>query len=97
VDDQLAGLPDPEAGKAFDKPGEGVVGHCEQHKLGPLDDDGDFEDRHTGQEGFCAFPAGFRDRRNPDDGVSGGAQGSAEHGADLAGPDDAHPQAAGSA
>ena len=65
VHDDLARLPGPEVGETRHERPEGVVGHREQHELGPLHDVADVEDGDAGQHGLGALAGGLGDADTP--------------------------------
>ncbi len=93
VGHELSGLPGAELRQALHERAEGVVGDGQEHQFGALDDVLHVQHRDTGEQGFRAFPAGVRDRGDPDDGVLRAAQRRPQDGADFAGADDSDAEA----
>ena len=69
-----------------------VVGHREEHELGPGDDRGDVGERHARQQVGGPGAAGVGHGVGAGDPVAGPRERRAEHRADPAGADDPHGQ-----
>ena len=92
VHGHLAGLPGAGRRQPRDEVRQRVVGHREEHELGPGDDRGDVGERHARQQLGGAGAAGVGHGVRPGDPVAGPRERRPEHRADPTGTDDPHGQ-----
>ena len=95
VHGHLPRLPGAGGGQAGDEVGERVVGHREEHELGPRHDRGDVGQRHPRQQLGGPGPAGVAHGVRTGHPVAGPRERRPEHRTDPAGPDDPHGQPGG--
>src|SRR5690606_37469759 len=95
VHDDLPLVETAEPGEPVDEPGQLVVGHGEQHELGPLDDLLDLQQRDPGKQVGGPVAALPGHAAGTDDRVPGLAERMPEHGAEPPRADDADPEACG--
>ena len=95
VHGHLPGLPGAGGRQAADEVRQRVVGHREEHELGPGDDGGDVGERHPGQQVGGPGPAGVAHGVGAGDVVAGPGERRAEHGTHPSGADDPHGEPGG--